>query len=69
MELLEPLPVFLGIAVVRERAIAGMSPNCAPSVLDWTPILLGAPGDLTNVGDQSVGVRAVGAVEPLIAFR
>src|SRR6476660_7781981 len=63
MELLEPLPVFLGIAVVRERAIAGMSPNDAPSVLDWTPILLGAPGDLANVSDQSVGVRAVGAVE------
>ena len=61
--MLQPFPVFVRIAVVRERAVARVSPNHAPGVLDRTPILLGAPGDLANVGNQSVGIRAVGAVE------
>src|ERR1043166_3323440 len=61
--LLHAFPVALGIAVILERGVARVSANHAPGMLDWTPMLLRAPHDLANIGDQSIGVGAVRAVE------
>jgi hypothetical protein len=37
----------------------------SPRVLDWTPVLLRPSSDLHNVGQQSVGIRAVHTIQPL----
>jgi len=37
----------------------------SPRVLDWAPVLLRPSCDFHNVGQQSVGIRAVHTIQPL----
>ena len=56
-------PVAFGIAIFQELAVAAVKTAGSSRVFDRTPVLFRSAGDLTDVGDQSVEVSAVHAVQ------
>ena len=56
-------PVIFGIPIIKEFLIAAVQSTDASGVLDRAPILLRACGNFLDVGDQSVKVTAIAAVE------
>ena len=51
------LPVSLGIAKIDELLVAAMGAFRAVGMLDGAPVLLGARGDLGEVGEYPVCIR------------
>ena len=51
------------IAVIGEIRIARVRANKAPSVLDRAPILFGATGNFTDIGDEPIAIRIISAIE------
>ena len=51
------------IAVIGENRIARVRANKAASVLDRAPILFGATGNFTHIGDEPIAIRIISAIE------
>jgi len=51
------------IAVIGQNRIARVRANKAPSVLDRAPILFGATGNFTDIGDEPIAIRIISAIE------
>src|SRR5579872_4110082 len=56
--------IGFSIPIVRKLRITLVRGDHPSGMLDGAPILLGPGGDLTHIGEESIRVRAVQAVDP-----